>query len=190
MDFCARPGDPISENDSLVSVNQHAILDVGTHGAREHDFFQIAPLADEVLHRIAMRDSNHILLDDRPVIENLGDVMTCRANELHPALKRLMVRPGAHEGRKKRMVYVDDALRVEVDELVRQYLHVPRQYHEVRLVLLDQSSNSSLCSTLVVFRDGNDHIRNPVEVGDSLIVRMVRDDDRNFTGQFATLMTV
>src|SRR6266700_3095188 len=84
-----------SEDDGLVAIKQHAVLDVPPHRAREHNLLQIAPLADEILNRIAMRHPHHVLLDDGPIVEHLGHVVTCRANQFHAALKRLMVGPSA-----------------------------------------------------------------------------------------------
>ena len=85
--------------------------------------------------------AHHILLDDGPIVEHLGDVVAGRANQLHAALECLMVRPSADERRQERVVNIDDPLRIAVDEVVRQNLHVAREHHEIRLVLVDQRLN-------------------------------------------------
>src|SRR5438270_8912288 len=75
----------------LISVHQDAILNVPTHRAREHNFFQIAPLFNQRLERVTMRDADYILLDNRAFVENLGYVMAGRAHQLHTAFVGAMV---------------------------------------------------------------------------------------------------
>jgi hypothetical protein len=43
-----------SENHGLVPVEQHAIFHMPADSPREHDFFEVAPLADEVIDGIAV----------------------------------------------------------------------------------------------------------------------------------------
>ena len=71
------------------------------HRSGEDDLFQIAALLDEVFNGIAVRDANNILLDDGPVVEDLGDVMAGSADQLDAASERLMVRSGPNECRQK-----------------------------------------------------------------------------------------
>ena len=44
-------------------------------GARENDFFKVAALLDEILERIAVRDSNDVLFDDGAVVQYFGNVV-------------------------------------------------------------------------------------------------------------------
>src|SRR6476659_4200239 len=111
------------KNYGLVAVNDDPILNMGSHGAREYNLFQVAALSDEVLDCIAMRDADYILLDDWPVIEDLGHIVAGRADQLHTALERLMVRPCPDERWKERVVDVDNLLRIAVHEVIRQDLH-------------------------------------------------------------------
>src|SRR5580698_200301 len=66
------------ENHGLVPVEENPVVDVPAHRAGEHNFFKIAPFLQQVVERITVRDANHVLLDDRAVVEHLGDVMAGR----------------------------------------------------------------------------------------------------------------
>src|SRR5690242_10640310 len=87
----------VLENDCLISVEEHAVLDVPADGTRQHYLFKVAPFAHQILHCVSMRHSNHILFDDRTVVENFGDVVTGSPDQLHASFKRLMVGAGAHK---------------------------------------------------------------------------------------------
>ena len=77
-------------------------------GSREHNFFDVAALADEILDSVAMVDADDILFDDGAIVEDMSDVVSGRANQLHSALKRLMVGLSTDECRQKGMVNIDD----------------------------------------------------------------------------------
>src|SRR5690348_1274130 len=86
-----------SENYSLVSVEQNSILHMPANGPRQHDFLQVAAFADQVLDGIAVGNANHVLLDDRAIVEHFGDVVASSADQLYAAFERLMVGAGADE---------------------------------------------------------------------------------------------
>jgi hypothetical protein len=98
-------------------MQQDAVLDMPAHRARQHHFLQIASLLDQLLQRVAMANSRNVLLNDRPVIEHLRDLVRGRPDELHAALKRLVVRLRTHERGQKRMMDVDDLLRILLGEI-------------------------------------------------------------------------
>ena len=64
-----------------------------------------------VLDVLAVGDARDVLLDDRAGVELLGDVVRGRADDLHAALERPLVRVRAGEGRQERVVDVDDRRR-------------------------------------------------------------------------------
>ena len=99
------------EDDGLVAVLQHAIFQVQAHGARQDHFFQIAPLAHQVVDRVAVRAAHHVLLDDRPFVQHRARVVGGGADQLHAALVGLVVRLAAHERGQERVVDVDDLAR-------------------------------------------------------------------------------
>src|SRR5947209_19534372 len=101
-----------------------------------------------------------------------------------------MMWTGAKEGAQERVVYVDDALRISVDEFVGQYLHVAGEDHEIRLVLVNQAMDLLFRSLLVLFCEWYDRIGDFVEVRRGLIIRMVGDDQRYLACQLAALMAV
>src|SRR5579862_3702967 len=183
-----RGGPP--ENDGFIAVKQDAVLHVGANGSRKDNLFQITTFANKVFDGVAMRDSNHVLLDDWTIVENLGDVVARGTDQLNAALKGLMIRPRSDESGKKGMVDVDDALRITVDKVIRQNLHVACQHHEVRLVLVDEGLNPGLGQGFILFRHADDFVGNFVEIGDGLVVRMVGDDEWNVAGKFSALLAV
>src|ERR1700704_3977173 len=101
----------IHEHHGLAAVENHAILEMVTHRARQHPAFDIAALADEIVGHIAVADALDVLVDDRTLIERAGDVVRGGADQFDAALMRLMVRPRALEARQKRMMDVDAAPR-------------------------------------------------------------------------------
>jgi len=178
------------EDHGLIDIKQDTVFDVPADGAGEYDLFEVAAFADEVFDGVAVGYADYILLDDGTVVEDFGDVVAGCADQLHAALEGLMVRAGADEGGQKRMMNVDDALRIAVDEIVGKNLHVAGENHEIGLMLLDQTVDLLLGLLLVFFGGRDDRVGNFVEVGDGLGVGMIGDDERNFAGEFAALVTV
>src|SRR5581483_8649461 len=127
----------ISEDNRFIAVHKNAIFDVRSDRAGENNFLEIAAFTDQVLDSVAMRHADDILFNDGPVIENFGDIVARGADQLHATLKCLVVRTGAHECREERMMDVNDPLRIAVNELIGENLHVPGQDHKVRLISVD-----------------------------------------------------
>ncbi len=88
------------------------------------------------------------------------------------------------------MVNVDDALRIAVDEIVGENLHVAGEDHEVGLVVFDERMDLCFGLLFVVFCDGDHDIGNFVEIGDGLIVGVVGNNQRDVAGEFAALVAV
>jgi hypothetical protein len=62
-----------------------------SHRARQHQSLQIAALRNKVLHLVSMRDSRHILLDNRSIIQCLGYIVARRPNQLHSSRMRRVI---------------------------------------------------------------------------------------------------
>lgn len=86
------------ENDSLVVIRQYSMHQVKAYGPGQNDLFQIAALADEVLHRITMADSDNFLFNDRAIVQFRSHIMTGGPDQLDASLVGLVVGLGAHEG--------------------------------------------------------------------------------------------
>src|ERR1022692_1325689 len=119
------------EHDRFVAIAENAVLHVPHYSPRQDGLLDIPALLDEILHLIAMRNSHHILFDDRAVVERRRHVVARGADQFDSTLECRMVRPGAYESRQERMVYVDDPGWILRDELGRQNLHVPGQHDQV-----------------------------------------------------------
>jgi len=77
------------------------VLQVPGHRARQHDALQVAALADEVFHLLAMRDAHHVLFDDGTIVEHGGHVVASGADQFDAAVERRVVGTGADEGGQK-----------------------------------------------------------------------------------------
>jgi hypothetical protein len=80
-------------------------------GSRQHAPLDVAPLAHEIIGGVAMADALDVLVDDRTLVEVARDVMRGGADQLDPALVRLVVGACALEARQERVVDVDAASR-------------------------------------------------------------------------------
>jgi hypothetical protein len=76
------------------SAVDDARLEMPCDGVRQNAAFDVAPLANECFPRVVMSDSFDTLLDDRPLIQVGGDIVSCGADKLDPPGTRLMVRVG------------------------------------------------------------------------------------------------
>src|ERR1700738_3520024 len=101
----------IHEHHGLAAVEDHTVVQMIADRARQHAAFDVAPLADQIVGRIAMADALDVLVDDRALIEVAGDVMRGSTDQLDAALKRLVIGPRALETRQERVVDVDAASR-------------------------------------------------------------------------------
>ena len=84
-------------------------------------------------------DADHVLLDDRALVEVGRDEVRRRADQLHAAGVRLLVGVRALEAGQERVVDVDRAAREPLAQRRRQDLHVAREHDELDVVLLDRA---------------------------------------------------
>src|SRR4029078_3878506 len=87
-------------------------------------------------------------------------------------------------------MYVDDALRVSADKLVREYLHVARENDEIGIMLLEQLEDLLLCDLPLLFHYRNRLERYPVEIRNGFVVGMIRNDERNLASELATAVPI
>ena len=175
---------------SFIAVKKNAVFHVPANRPGEDHFLEIAAFADEIFDGIAVRDPDYILFDDRTVVEDFGDIVAGRPDQFYAALEGLMVGTRADESGKKRVVNVDDALRIALDEIVGENLHVAGEDHKVGFMVFDQRMDLLFSLALVFFRDRDDLIGNFVEVRNGLIVGVVGNNQRDVTGKFAALVTI
>ena len=89
------------KNHGLVAIKKDAVFDVPADGAGEDDFLEVAAFADEIFDGVAVRDADHVLLDDGAVVEDLSDVVAGCTDQLYPAFEGSVIWAGADEGGKK-----------------------------------------------------------------------------------------
>ena len=160
-------------------------------GARQDDFFDVAALLNQIVDRVAVVDADHILFDDGAIVEHLSNVVSGGADQLDAALKRLVVGLGTHERRQERVVNINEVLGGQGgDELIRQHLHVACEDDETAFVLADERNLLLFRFPLVFFSDRYDEVGDAVEVGDTLVIGMIGNDQRDFAAKFATLVAV
>ena len=80
--------------------------------AGKNDTLKVAAFFDQIVHGVAMRDADDILLNNGPLVQHLGHVVAGRADKLYPAVKRGMVRLGADKGGQEGMMNIDNLLPV------------------------------------------------------------------------------
>src|SRR5207248_11550383 len=83
--------DVLLKYDGLVPIKQNAVFDVPADGMRQNDLFYVPAFLDEVVDCVTVMDADYVLLDDWAIVENLGYVVRCCADELYTPLKRLMI---------------------------------------------------------------------------------------------------
>src|ERR1039457_563890 len=96
-----------SEDDRAPAVDDHAVVEVQRHRAGEHEALDVAPHALQLASALAVVDADDVLVDDRPVIELLGDVVRGRADQLDAPLARPAVRICAGERGQEGVVDID-----------------------------------------------------------------------------------
>ena len=74
-----------------------------------------------------MRDARYVLLDNRPLVQLVAHIMTRRTDEFDASLESAVVGPSARKRGQKRMMPVDDPVRIPAHKLRRKDLHVARQ---------------------------------------------------------------
>src|ERR1700688_589952 len=179
------------KNHGFIPIQKDAVFHVPADGARQDDFFDVAALLNQIVDRVAVVDADHILFDDGAIVEHLSNVVGGGADQLDAALKRLVVGLGTHERRQERVVNINEVLGAQGgDELIRQHLHVACEDDETALVLADERNLLLFRFPLVFFSDRYDEVRDAVEVGDTLVIGMIGNDQRDFAAKFATLVAV
>ena len=88
-----------SEHDGLVPVDQNSILHMPTYRPRKHNFFKVTSFANQIVDRVAMGNANDILFNDGAVVEHFGHIVAGGTDQLHSALKRLVIGLRADERR-------------------------------------------------------------------------------------------
>ncbi|SVJ78820.1 Uncharacterised protein [Klebsiella pneumoniae] len=116
--------------------------------------------------------------------------MAGRADQLDPALRRLVIRLGADEGRQEAVVDVDHLVGVLAAQVRRQDLHVASQDDAVGAMFVDQPGNFIESRLLVLRIDGNVEIRDTVPLDHAAQVVVVGDHAGNLAVQFAAVPAV
>jgi len=78
----------IPENNRAVAVDEDAVLDVVTHAPRQRHTLAIPPEAQQILRRMEMLHTDHLLIDDRPGIQIRRGVMAGGSDQLDAASER------------------------------------------------------------------------------------------------------
>lgn len=128
----------LCEDDGLVLVGEDLALDVLEDGTAEDDLLKVLALIDEGLRCVLVRDPYDILLDDRPGVKIFCDIVACGSYDLNSPFECLVVWLGSHEGRKEGVMDVDDVVRILLNHLRRDDLHVFGEDYEIHTELVEQ----------------------------------------------------
>ena len=120
------------EDDRGVPVHEHRGPRSASATARASTVRSMsAPSADQRVDVVAVRDADHVLLDDRAGVELLGDVVGGRADQLDPALLGALVGPApAKAGRNEWWMLMTGRADLP-EELAGEDLHVAGQHDQV-----------------------------------------------------------
>ena len=77
-------------------------MQVPVDGAGEHDFFQVAPQTDQVIHTLPVRDANDVLFDDGAFVQFRGDIVGGGTDDFDAALVRRVIGAAAGKCRQER----------------------------------------------------------------------------------------
>lgn len=168
------------ENDGAVAEGKNLVVKMLCHSPRENYFLDVTSLAHEVVDGILVRDVDNVLLNDGTRVKVSSDVMARGANEFHSAIVRLMVRFGTDKGGKRGVVNVDDLVRVVVDEVFGEHLHVARQDDDIDVEGVEQFDFERFEHGLVVLAQREEFERDVVALRNVLQVGVVGDDDGDF----------
>ncbi len=82
----------------VVAVQQNPVLAVRLDRPGQGDPLDVGAQAPQAPDVVAVRDADHVLLDDRAGVELLGHVVRGRSDQLTPRLLGSLVRLRAGEG--------------------------------------------------------------------------------------------
>lgn len=176
---------PSSEDDGLVIVGEDLALDVPADGAGEHDFFEVAALADEVLHGLFVGDAADVLLDDRSFVQFGGDVVAGGSDDFHAAMVGGVIGFRAGEGGEEAVVDIDDAIRPSGADVVGEDLHVAGEDHGFDAVFLQQGKLPGFGLRFIGGGDGDDVEGDAEAFGGGAQGIVIGDDEGDVGFQFA-----
>jgi hypothetical protein len=151
------------------------VLDVPAHGPGQHLRLHVLTGGDQRVRPGRVVDPVHVLLDDRPLVQLGRHVVRGRPDQLHPALVRLVIGPGAGEGRQERVVDVDGPPGQLRAQAVGEHLHVAGQHDQVDPLGRHQVEQRLLGDRLLPRRHRDVVERHPVPRGQRREVAVVGD---------------
>jgi hypothetical protein len=95
-----------------------------------------------------------VLVDYRTGVELFGDVVSGGADGFDASVVGAAVEVGPDEGREKGVRDVDDAVRISIDDIGCEDLHVAGEHDEVYLVLVEQIEHLRSCAALFFWATG------------------------------------
>ena len=134
--FYVFEGHGLFEDHCLVSVDEYPVLqDIGEGSVKDQPLDVAAGSCHHVGGEVVV-NLDDILLDDRAVVELLGDEVRSGADNLHAAVKGLLIGLRADECRQEGVMDVDYPVPERLQELGGDDAHVLGEDHIVRRVLL------------------------------------------------------
>src|SRR5207253_11058016 len=105
--------------------------------------------------------------DDGAVIEDISYVVACRCNNFYATFKRLVVGLCTNKCGQKRVMDVNNLLRISAHERLGENLHVTREDDEVDAVVLEHGNDLLVGCGFILLFNGNKEKWNAIEVGDA-----------------------
>lgn len=166
------------------------MAEVPADGTGEDQALEVAAFLDEAGELVVLRDADDVLLNDGAFVEYFSDVVTGSSYEFDASGEGGMVGAGSGEGGEERVVNVDDALWVGLDERWREYLHVTGKDDEIGRGRSEEFELLGLDSSLGRGGDWQIVERDLMKVRQGLGTGVITDDGGDVAEKLAGLMTV
>lgn len=176
------------EHNSLSTVQEDPLLTPPLDSSSQNLAFDIAALVNELLGAHGVVSPGDTLLDDRTFIQVGSDKMSSSTDNLNTTLESLVVGLGTLERGQERVVDVDYLAGHDLAKLGREDLHVAGQDDKLDFVLLDQLEDLRFLLLLGILVDRQVVEFDAVALGESLELRVVRDDDRDLDAELLGLV--
>lgn len=175
----------LGEDDGFIVVGEDLALDVPADGAGEDDFFEVAALADEVLHGLLVGDADDVLFDDGAFVEFGGDVVAGGADDFDAAAVGAVVGFGAGESGEEAVVDIDDAVWPGGADVVGEDLHVAGQDDGFDAVFFEEGELAGLGLGFIFGGDGDEVEGDAEALGGGAEGLVVGDDEGDIGVEFA-----
>ena len=127
-----------------------------------------------------MSNAHYVLFNNRSCIQFSRYIVTGCTDNLHTSLECRMIRLRSYKRRKERVMYINNLIRISINHLLGNYLHIARQYNKCNIMLGKQFHLLTLLFFFRLLCDRKQIERNSEPLCYMLQIRMVTYNKRYF----------